>query len=51
MKHIRLSFTVLATAVLLCLGSLALAAPAQASSEGDETNAGIVPALGPGLLM
>ncbi|WP_169314080.1 hypothetical protein [Streptomyces piniterrae] len=46
MKHIRRSFTVLATAVLLSLGSVALAAPAQPFNEGPEINAGIIPALG-----
>ncbi|MEV0374119.1 hypothetical protein AB0I10_30670 [Streptomyces sp. NPDC050636] len=51
MKHIRRSFTVLATAVLLSLGSLALAAPAQASAEGPEINAAMVPALGLGLIL
>ncbi|MFE0190099.1 hypothetical protein [Streptomyces sp. NPDC059008] len=51
MKDIRRSLTVLATAVLLSLGGLALAAPAQAFSEGPESNAAVVPALGAGLIL
>jgi hypothetical protein len=51
MMDIRRSLTVLATAVLLCLGGLALAAPAQAHSEGPESNAAVVPALGAGLAL
>ncbi|MGD3111949.1 MULTISPECIES: hypothetical protein [unclassified Streptomyces] len=47
----RRSFTVLATAVLLSLAGLALAAPAQAFSEGPESNTALVPALGPGLIL
>ncbi|MGG7570158.1 hypothetical protein [Streptomyces sirii] len=51
MKYIRRSFTVLAAVTLLSLGGLALAAPAHAFSEGPESNAAIVPALGPGLIL
>ncbi|GAU69163.1 peptide ABC transporter permease protein [Streptomyces sp. NBRC 110611] len=63
MKHIRRSFTALAAAVLLSLGSPALAAPAGSSdstdssgstgssSEALESNAAILPALGPGLIL
>ncbi len=51
MKYIRRSCTALAAAVLLTLGGLALAAPAHAFSEGPESNAAVVPALGPGLIL